>query len=301
MGTMNFIDIASHQAGMNLETMFKSNPKLDGVIIKAGSGTAYTNPYFKEWADWLYQNGKPLGAYHYCRELTANPSTPEAEARHFYSIVKPYVGKIVVAADFEREKSDALQQGTGWLKRFLDAFYQLSGVRPLVYCSQSVTQSYNFSEIANAGYKLWMAQYADMNPVYGFQTNPWHNGSVSPFNGYVMHQYTSQGYLNGWGNNLDFDQFSGSYSSWCELAGGGETPPEPVTPKEADPEVVLDVLHGLYGIGQERIDKLTAAGYSATSVQSKVNEMYGIALSCRKYIKGNTDYLESLAYLLENL
>lgn len=301
MGTLNFIDIASYQAGMNLETMFQSNPKLHGVIIKAGSGTSYTNPCFKEWADWLYANGKPLGAYHYCRELTANPSTPEAEARHFYSIVKPYIGSIVVAADFERKNSDALQQGTSWLKQFLDAFYQLSGVKPLVYCSQSITQSYSFSEIASAGYKLWLAQYADMNPVYGFIDKPWQSGSVAPFSGYVMHQYTSEGYLTGWGRNLDFDQFSGSYSSWCELAGGGETPPEPVTPKEADPEVVLAVLHGVYGIGQERIKRLTEAGYSASSVQSKVNEMYGIALSCKKYVKGNTDYMESISYLVERL
>ena len=302
---MNLIDIASHQAGMDLPGLFRQNPALDGVIIKAGSGTGYVNPYFKGWADWLHANGKPLGAFHYCRELTAGPGTPEAEAKHFYDIIKPYIGSVVPAADFERDNSDALMMGTGWLKAFLDAFYKLSGVKPLVYCSQSVTQEHDFKAIAAAGYRLWMAQYADMNPVHGFVSSPWHKGSVAPFNGYVMQQYTSQGYLEGWGKNLDFDLFLGSTVDWADMAAGSTpapTPaPVPAGKKGPDPLVINEVLKGVYGNGRERAARLNAAGYDADAVQRKVNELYGIALSCKKKLAGSEDYLNSICWIVRSL
>lgn len=52
---MNFIDISSWQSGIDLATLFTSNP-LDGVIIKCTEATGYTNPQFTEWADWLTDN-----------------------------------------------------------------------------------------------------------------------------------------------------------------------------------------------------------------------------------------------------
>jgi lysozyme len=110
---MNFIDIASHQKGINLDYLFKNNP-LDGVIVKATGGTSYLNPEYKGWAEWLHNNKKPMGFYHYCRELIGNPGTPEAEAQYFYKMVKPYVGEAVFFADFEANNSDALIKGVGW-------------------------------------------------------------------------------------------------------------------------------------------------------------------------------------------
>lgn len=37
--------------------------------------------------------------------------------------------------------------------------------------------------------------------------------------------------------------------------------------------VALEVLLDIYGVGQERIDKLTQAGYDAKKVQSCVNDL----------------------------
>ena len=212
---MNFIDISNWQRGIDLDTLFTENP-LDGVIIKATEGTGYINPCFTGWAEWL--NGKLWGAYHFCSGADAI-----AEAEHFYNVTKKYIGQFVPCADYE---DNALKRGTAWLKEFLDEYERLSGVKCLVYCSQSVTQSQNFTEIANAGYRLWMAQYADYSPVYGFLETPWHKGSVSPFMGYQMHQYTSCGVLKGWNSYLDFDKFYGTKEDWkslCIPPGRGRT------------------------------------------------------------------------------
>ena len=54
---MNFIDIASWQAGIDLDKMFRTNP-LDGVIIKATQGTQYVNPEYAAWFKWLSEHIK---------------------------------------------------------------------------------------------------------------------------------------------------------------------------------------------------------------------------------------------------
>lgn len=279
---MNLIDISAWQKGIDLSILFTQN-NLDGVMVKATEGRRYTNPDYPAWAEWLSQNNKPFGLYHFCDGMDA-----DAEAKHFYENVKPYIGKAVMCADYE---SPATAKGTGWLKQFLDAFYGLSGVRCMIYCSLSVIRSQDFSQLTE--HPLWVAQYADNNPVHGFVSNPWQSGSVAPFPGYVMHQYTSCGRLNGWNGNLDFDIFTGD---WNALIGGSA----PVL-KSADPAIVAAVLDGEYGIQNERNTRLTAAGYDPKSVQEKINELYGLALSCRKKCEGNMEYLPSIVNIMENL
>lgn len=291
---MNFIDISNWQNGIDLAVMFKENP-LDGVIIKSTEATGYTNPNFKTWAEWLTNNNKLWGTYHFCAGADAI-----AEAKYFYSVVRHYIGKCVPCADYE---GDALKRGTAWLKEFLDEFYRISGVKCLVYCSQSVTQSQNFTDIARDGHRLWVAQYADYSPVYGFTDKPWHNGSVSPFMGYQMHQYTSCGVLNGWKSYLDLDKFYGTADDWAALCGNGGENSKPDNPtislKPADPTVVSQVLLNRYGTGDDRRVALTADGYDPDSVQKKINELYEIAEKVKPIVKGNIKYLNTIVKIVK--
>mgnify|MGYP003291547764 CR=1 FL=1 len=291
---MNFIDISNWQNGIDLALMFKENP-LDGVIIKATENTGYINPNFKTWAEWLEDNGKLWGAYHFCAGADA-----KAEAKWFYATIKHYIGKCVPFADYE---GDVLHKGTVWLKEFLDEFHRLSGVRPLIYCSQSVTQSQNFTEIAKAGSGLWMAQYADFSPVYGFLEKPWHSGSVAPFNGYHIQQYTSCGVLKGWRSYLDLDKFYGTAEDWKALCGSGEgveIPPS-VNLKGPDPVVVSEVLANKYGVGAEREERLVNAGYDPDKVQKKINTLYTIAEKCAAFCAGNKTYLNSIVKIIRTM
>lgn len=289
---MNVIDIASWQHGIDLSTLFKTNP-LDGVVVKATQGTQYVNPDFAGWVKWLSDHDKPFGFYHYCDGADA-----EKEAEHFYNTVKPYVGKGIPVADYEGQ---ALLKGTAWLKRFLDRFRELSGVNAMIYCSLSVIHEQDFSALTD--HPLWVAQYADMDTVYGFLDKPWQSGSISPFASYAMHQYTSCGRLNGWGGNLDFDKFYGSYALWLELARGeASTEPKPTpkpTPlyKPVDPSIVLAVLKNEYGIGRERIVKLREAGYDPAAVQTKINQLYLIAGKVKNDIGDNMSYLNSILWI----
>lgn len=295
---MNLIDISSWQAGINLSTVFANNP-LDGVIVKATEGTVYVNPNYMVWAKWLHDNGKPFGVYHFCTGGDA-----ESEAKHFYSTVKSYIGICIPIADYEEP---ATGKGTAWLKRFLDKFYALSGVRCMIYCSLSVVQSQNFSALTE--HPLWIAQYADMAVVNGFLEDPWQSGSVSPFAKYWMHQYTGNGRLNGYGGALDLDKFYGTVADWNALADNGEVPepsPDPMPDpgpmyKPTDPSVVLDVLKGKYGIGTDRIIALREAGYDPDHVQKKVNQLYSIAGKVKKDIGNDIDYINSILWIVRSL
>ena len=293
---MNLIDIASWQSGMNLANMFAENPALDGVVVKLTQGTAYVNPDANAWITWLTLNQKPFGTYHYL-----DGSGAKAEAQHYAAEAKKWPGG-VLALDYE---DAVLNKGTGYLKECLDEVYRLTGIKPLVYCSQiSALEAQDFSAIAAAGYKLWVAQYADYNPVNGFISNPWHTGTPAPFAEYTMRQYTSCGRLNGWGKNLDFDLFYGTAEDWKALAEAGESPaptPTPSKPKGPDPQVITDILDGKYGTGQERVQKLTAAGYNAVAVQKKVNELYGIALTLKKKLAGNEQYTDQIFWIVRQL
>ena len=71
--------------------------------------------------------------------------------------------------------------------------------------------------------------------------------------------------------------------------------------RPVDTAVVSDVLHGKYGTGEERVQKLTEAGYDAKAVQNKINELYAIAQSCKRYVDGNLEFLPSIDWIIKCL
>lgn len=300
---MNFIDISSWQKGLDLSTLFKVNPDLGGVVVKTSGGASYVQDTADPWIQWLIQHDKCWGFYHYLDDDMQH-SSGAIEARFWVANTKNYFGHGVPFADYEGQ---AAQRGTKYLYEFLDTVRLLTGVKPGVYCSLSVVQSQDFSRIAGEGYPLWVAQYPDMDIQYGFLDKPWQKGSVVPFSRYIMHQYSGNGRLNGYSGALDLDKFYGTAEDWKALAAGGAEPspapapaPAPVK-KPCSPEVIMDVLHGVYGTGQARVNALNQAGFDAIEVQNKVNELYGIAQSCARYIKGNMDYLNAIEWILKCL
>ena len=282
---MNFIDIASWQAGIDLDAMFRTNP-LDGVIIKATQGTQYVNTEYSAWIKWLLEHDKPTGVYHF-----ANGQDAGSEARHFYSTVKPVIGKVIPILDYE---ADALKKGTGWVKQLVDTFRELSGATCMIYCSLSVVHDQNWNALTEC--PLWLAQYADGNPVYGFIDNPWQKGSVSPFPKYWIHQYTSNGHLNSWSGRLDLDKFYGTVDDWKSLCTGNAPAPTP-TYKPVDSTIVLRVLKNEFGVGTERILKLREEVYDPTEVQKKINELYVVANKVRADIGNNMDYINAILWI----
>lgn len=255
------IDISSYQAGLN------DFSGVDFAIIKATEGIGYADKY----CDALYQRakaqGKLLGVYHFARPYLSG-NTPEGEADWFVSRVKKYVKEAILVLDWEAEHiSD-----TNYAKRFLDRVFQLTGVRPLLYSSSSVINSYNWAEVVNGNYGLWVAQYGTDNG------QPQQEPVVKYWSFYALWQYTSRGRVAGYNANVDLDYFYGDKKAWLQYAGANDStkPVEPVKPvKKSVEQVAREVIAGYYGNGEERKTKLKADGYDPNEIQNKVNELLG--------------------------
>ena len=272
---MNGIDIASWQTGIDL-----SKVPCDFVIAKATGGYGYKNPDFKRQIEQALALGKCAGAYHFAWDKGYTGATPEQEAQWFLDVVQPYLGKIVLALDWEAE---AKKLGPVWAKRWLDYVKDKTGVTPLFYSYQSEASQKKWADVAKT-YPLWMAQYA-------ISTDPTYNKGYTPVRGYLasppgakkcgkwgenitIRQYTSMGYLEGWTSRLDLNLAYMDRSDWAKLCGQSVAPVEPETPaKPTVDELAQQVLDRKWGNGTERKRRLEAAGYDYEAVQKRVNEL----------------------------
>ena len=265
------IDIASHQWDLDL-----SKVQHDFVIIKATGGPSYVNPYFKKHVEQALSLGKLVGAYHFALDGFTNMG-PEVEARNFVNKVKPYLGKIILALDWEAK---AVKLGPSWAKAWLDEVYRLTGVHPILYISHAHTSDKGWAEVAKYT-KLWMAQYKDYNPSQGYNPNPYGSKTAGQWGTNIfIRQYTSMMYLDGWRSHLDADLLYGTKEEWLNLAKINSVPVESVQPEpEPTPsgktcnELAREVNAGKWGNGATRTKRLTEAGYNASEVQRYVNAL----------------------------
>ncbi|MCT3223544.1 lysin [Lactiplantibacillus plantarum] len=226
--SLNGIDVASYQSDMNVGEVAG-----DFALVKATEGVDYTNPAFSRHAKQTLSAGKKLGVYHFIR----SDSDIKQQANYFLTTVKPYIGKAMLALDFENTTGSIIQNqaGVGLAKQWLDYVYQQTGVRPVLYTGVSCENSLDWSSVVKANYGLWIAQYNNYNVVNGYQPRDLY-GSLKHWKTAVMFQYTSTGRLPGWNGNLDFDVFYGDKSAWDKYAKATKA----VEPKPAGPKWVKE-------------------------------------------------------------
>ncbi len=212
------VDEASWQEGID-----NANLDCDAVIVKATQGTGYINPI----CDSLYQAaksaGKLLGVYHY-----ASGGNATQEADFFLDNIRGYIGEAMLVLDWESGEN-AQWGNTNWCKEFCDRVYARTGINPVVYVQNSAVDQ--VANLTDNG--LWIAQYADNNPM-GWVDSPWNTITVN----HIMHQYTSTGRIYGWSGNLDLSLFYGNANAWRAYAGATEQPiPTPQPQPYVEPQV----------------------------------------------------------------
>ena len=183
--TMNGIDISKWQSGIDLSAV-----KADFVIVKATEGIGYVDKSCDGFFQKALSLGKKLGFYHFARPTVNND--PIREADFFYENCKGYFGKAIPILDWESEN----KHNVAYAKKWLDRVYERSGVKPVIYMSESVANAYDWSSVANADYGLWVAKYRDNNPDYNYNmANAGSRPRVKWWKFYCMWQWTSSGRL----------------------------------------------------------------------------------------------------------
>lgn len=244
------IDISSHQAGLNVGAIWA-----DFVIVKATEDDDYVNPYTVSQAQATLGASKRLGFYHFAR-----PGDAAAQARYFVSAVGALRAKATLWLDWE---ANAVAQGPGWAKTFLDTVKSLTGATPGIYMNGSAVNGYDWSAVASQ-YPLWYAggpNYSDYGSSYSDPAVP----NVSYWGQPLIHQYTEDGRLPGYSGTLDLNRLR-DRASWDRMIGGGASASAPSQPS-GEAQLTVDGEYGAATIGRLK-SVMGAVGY---------DEVYAVA------------------------
>lgn len=225
------IDIYDGEYGIDL-----SKTGASFVIVKASQGTT-AQGHYKALANAALKNGQLLGIYHFVDVRRG----AEAEAAFFAGCAKPYLGEATLWLDWEDNDVTGQKNvtaGPAYAKRFLDTLHELTGVRAGIYMNKGVATSYDWSEVAKAGYPLWGAQYLRKyydSQVAGFVSNPALTTGWGAWGTPTVYQYTSRGRLGGYAGELDLDVYYGTRADWKALGTAGKDSMTTKTTKSAEP------------------------------------------------------------------
>lgn len=229
----------------------------DFVIVKATQGTSYSRTdYFEKAIERVLADGKLGGAYHY-----AAGGDAKKEADYFLKIVKPYIGKIVLALDWERGDNKAWGSKS-WPEIFCERIKEKTGAYPLIYTGM---EGAKHCAACADHCPLWFCGY----PV---NANSWdvpawpRKYTTAPWSEWTIWQYTS-----GRGR-LDRNTTMLKKTDWAKLIGGAKTSttaPAPVAAaNKSTLDLAVEVMQGVHGSGAARKRSL---GASYTKVQNLIN------------------------------
>lgn len=258
--TYKVIDVSQYNGDIDWS---KVKEDVDGAIIRAGyrgygkAGTLATDKKFNTNMSEAIAAGVPVGVYWLSQALSE--AEAKAEAAYLINLVKKYKITYPIYLDSENGevngngRADKLDKSTRtkYAKAFLKAIKN-AGYTAGLYCSEWWFQAdIDGQSISDDGFTIWCANISN-------------KPKIAKYDGW---QYTWKGKISGINGDVDVSHFYKKF--------GEETDTKESTPakKKSVEEIANEVLNGLWGTGSERKQKLTAAGYSYTAVQTKVNEL----------------------------
>lgn len=260
----------------------------DFVIIRAGYDTA-EDPRFKSFAEQCINKDIPFGVYWYSYAL--NNDEARAEAQRCLEVIAPYKNRIKVGVWLDQEDADRYKVNHGLIYTYLDqisaAFCEViegAGYYTGIYCSQSWLHYVNDK---CSRYDKWVASWGS------------NSGSVENDMRYygTMHQYTS--------NPIDKNICYVDLSTYDMTVNTTPTNPN-LAPTKSVEDVAREVIAGVWGNGEDRRNRLEAAGWDYNEVQDKVNDLCGASTVTSYTVQsGDTlsgiaaDYGVSVSYLVD--
>lgn len=254
------IDVSSWQEDIDFKKVKKSGVKF--VIIRAGFGTR-TEPdkYFERNYKGARDAGLHVGAYWYSYAESGAQALEEARA-----CLRVIAGKkFDFPIFYDIEEQSQFVRGIDFCSNLVRTFcneLEENDYFAGLYTSRYPLQHYIYRD-ASSRYAVWVAEY---NPTLNYRGN------------YGMWQYSSTGKVDGIDGNVDLDYCYVDYPKIIKSAGLNGYADDAPAPPALKPieEIALEVIRGDWGNGDERYDRLTAAGYDYYEVMREVNRLlYG--------------------------
>ena len=216
---MALIDLSHFQADAGPIDYATVRAKVSGAYIKLTQATTYIDPAWPK--HWAGLRGVPRGGYHFCGRMDnlghVDYQNPEAEAKHFASVLTKAAWELRPVVDIEAPGADPT-----WLKTFLAALRSSTGIRRLrVYTSRAlITGPLTPAAWIDPDTDLWIARY---NPKLGFDHPQ-----------LVLWQHTDSGHVPGITGPVDLSM---QLRGWTPKT---DTDPDPPRPRqESDPMTAI--------------------------------------------------------------
>lgn len=268
------IDLSSYQKGINLSQA--KNEGVQFVILRAGY-TGYGNGIskakdnnFETFYSQCKNLGIPVGAYWFSCANTYQKGVDEANWM-YENCLKGKQFEYPIYLDVEEDAggrhylSGAGKAAiTAGIKGFCETM-ESKGYYTGVYASSSWFSTLIDASIPNR-FDCWVANWSNSNPgspahglwQFGGETNKIRSNKIAGYTvdqNYAYKDYPSiikSGKMNGFGSS--------------------SVAPVPTPSKKSNEEIANEVLAGQWGNGEDRKNKLTAAGYNYNAIQAIVNQ-----------------------------
>lgn len=242
---MKGIDISTWQEKVDYSKL--KSQGIDFVIIRCGYGKneSQKDNMFEKHYKGCKNAGLKVGAYLY--SYVTSIENAKLEAENCLKFIKEKQFDLPIYYDVEDKITQPLGRIT--ITQCIIEFCKIieqAGFKAGIYANLNWFNNYiDVDKISN--YSLWVAQ--------------WNNKCTANFN-YDIWQYTSSGELEGINGNVDMNiLYNESYSQIGNK----------VVNKKSNEELANEVIAGKWGNGEERVEKLTKAGYNYNEVQKIVN------------------------------
>lgn len=259
-------DISAWQGDIDIKSLAK---QVDFFIFRAYAGSSKDKKVDCN-VQLAIESGKPFGLYIYSYAL--NTAQAREEAQRMVTLANSYSVKpnfLVI----DMEDADGYKRRYGMPSNQIlkdictieGEIFEQAGYYAMVYASSSWFKN----QLAGlTRFDKWIAHW----PTSGGKQK---GNSTSPdgenANNCGIWQFTSDGYLSGYNGRLDMNY---AYKDFVVKGYVINSNPTSQPTRKSNEEIAEEVKQGLWGNGDDRKNRLSAAGYDYNTVQNIVNESY---------------------------
>lgn len=259
-------DISAWQGDIDIKSLAK---QVDFFIFRAYAGSSKDKKVDRN-VQLAIESGKPFGLYIYSYAL--NTAQAREEAQRMVTLANSYSVKpnfLVI----DMEDADGYKRRYGMPSNQIlkdictieGEIFEQAGYYAMVYASSSWFKN----QLAGlTRFDKWIAHW----PTSGGKQK---GNSTSPdgenANNCGIWQFTSDGYLSGYNGRLDMNY---AYKDFVVKGYVINSNPTSQPTRKSNEEIAEEVKQGLWGNGDDRKNRLSAAGYDYNTVQNIVNESY---------------------------
>lgn len=231
--------------------------EIDAVIVRVQYGSRYIDKHYKTHITEFQKRKVPVAVYAWVRGV--NNADMEKEATDFYNRAKAY-NPVYWWLDVEEQSMADMRGGSEAYRKKLKA---LGAKKVGVYVANHLYKQFNLD--TSKFDAVWV-------PTYGANNGQYNGSNPTATSNYHLHQYTSEGKLNGYSGSLDLSRVAkGKLSDY--FGGTSSTPSKPSTPPTTSKlpsleQLATDAAKGKYGNGDARKKNL---GHLYTGVQAIIN------------------------------